>query len=320
MICFVCTGAHSYTFDQLHQFAYVPAIRVWTYDRLFRSTRLPRATWIFTDFDRLNFWEQELAARFYRILVAQQLTVLNDPATAAQRLTLLRRLYRAGFNRFNVWSVDAEEWPERYPVFLRMQSAHRGALTDLISDRPSLERAIGAALEKGRPRRELMIVEYCAELLPEGLFRKLAGFRVGPHMVAGLCVHQSHWIAKDGELGIAGQRLYDDEYRIVADNRHSDEIRRAFEIGGIEFGRADFGMVAGRPQVYEINTNPTFSVVREHPFQVRISAGRLFEERIAAALAAIDTPASGELIKVKGKVLKEQRRHDRWMTRGRWVI
>jgi hypothetical protein len=61
-------------------------------------------------------------------------------------------------------------------------------------------------------------------------------------------------------------------------------------------------------------------VIREHPFQIRVSAGRMFEEKFAAALASIDTPASGELIKVKGKVLRDQRQRDRWMTKSRWVI
>ncbi|MGH6891005.1 MAG: hypothetical protein ACREEP_01985, partial [Dongiaceae bacterium] len=139
-------------------------------------------------------------------------------------------------------------------------------------------------------------------------------------MVATLCVHQSKWVAKDGEKGIAGQALYDDEDRIVEQNRHGVEIRRAFEIGDIEFGRADFGLVGGTPQVYEINTNPTIVMMRKHPFPIRISASRLFEEKFAAALAAIDTPASGEAIKVKGTVLREQRQHDRWMTRSRWVV
>ncbi len=320
MICFVCTAAHSYTFKNLRTFAGVPDVKIWTYDRLFRARRLPRATWILTDFDRLSFWELELAARVHRNLVSTGQKVLNDPATVAQRLSLLRRLHRAGFNRFNVWSVEAEEWPDRYPVFLRTQSAHRGALTDLIADRPALEREIEAALAKGRPRRELMIVEYCAEPVRAGLFRKLAAYRVGDTMVATLCVHQSKWVAKDGEKGIAGQALYDDEYRIVDENRHCAEIRRAFEIGGIEFGRADFGLVGGRPQVYEINSNPTLAMMRKHPFPIRIAASHLYEERFAAALAAIDTPATDETIKVRGTVLREQRGHDRWMTRSRWVI
>ncbi|HEY3146124.1 MAG TPA: hypothetical protein VGJ75_07225 [Dongiaceae bacterium] len=321
MICFVCTAAHRYTVTKhLPQFAGVPEFKVWSYDKLFRARSLPRATWVLTDFDRLNFWELELAARHHRNLIGAGQRVLNDPATVAQRFSLLRRLHRAGFNRFNVWSVEAEEWPERYPVFLRTQSAHRGTLTDLIPDRAGLEREIAAALAKGRPRRELMIVEYCAEPVREGLFRKLAMYRVGPTMIANLCVHQSKWIAKDGEKGIAGQELYDDEYRMIDENCHSEELRPAFEIGGIEFGRADFGLVGGRPQVYEINTNPTIVTIRRHPFPIRISASRLFEERLAAALTAIDTPAAGAPIKVKGTVLREQRRHDRWMTKGRWVV
>jgi hypothetical protein len=219
-----------------------------------------------------------------------------------------------------VWNIEDEEWPERYPVFLRTQAAHRGALTELVLDRLALEREIAAALAKGRPRRELMIVEYCAEPVREGLFRKLAMFRVGSAMIATLCVHQSTWIAKDGENGIAGQDLYDDEYRIVEENRHAEQLRPAFEIGAIEFGRADFGLVGGRPQVYEINTNPTFATIRKHPFPIRNAASRLFEDRFTAALAAIDTAPSGPAIKIKGTVLRDQRKHDRWMTKGRWVV
>lgn len=321
MICFVCTTAHRYTVTKsLPQFAGVPDFKVWSYDTLLRRRFLPRATWIFTDFDRLGFWELELAARLYRNLVAAGQRVLNDPATVAQRYSLLRRLHRSGFNRFNVWSVEAEEWPDRYPVFLRTQSAHRGALSDLLHDRASLERAIDAALAKGRPRRELMIVEYCAEPIRENLFRKLAAYRVGSTMIATLCVHQSKWVAKDGERGIAGQELYDDEYRIIEENRHGEELRAAFEAGGIEFGRADFGLVGGRPQVYEINTNPTIVVIRKHPFPIRIAASRMFEEKFAAALRAIDTAPGGPPIKMKGTVLREQRAHDRWMTRSRWVV
>ena len=53
---------------------------------------------------------------------------------------------------------------------------------------------------------------------------------------------------------------------------------------------------------------------------MRIAASLLFEERFAAALVAIDTPAGGPAIKMKGTVLREQRQHDRWMTKGRWVV
>jgi len=320
MIIFVSTAAHTYTSRRVHKFPGAPRISSYSYDRLFRSRRAPRATWIFTDFDRLSAWELELAARAYRSLKASGMTALNDPAIACQRFTLLRRLHQHGFNRFQVWSVDASEWPDRYPVFLRARSAHRGSFSGLLPDRPALEAAIAERLGRGVPRQELMVIEYCAEPLREGLFRKLATYRVGPVMVPSLCVHQSTWMAKDGEVGIAGQENYDDEYRIVEDERHCAPLRLAFEIGEIEFGRADFGMVGGRPQIYEINTNPMIGIIDKHPFPIRLAADKLFQTKFAAALARIDTPPSSERVPIKSSVLKEQRKRDRWMTKGRWVI
>jgi hypothetical protein len=320
MIVFVTTAAHAYTARSVGAFAGAPSIRRWSYDRLFRSSHVPKATWVFTDFDRLSPWELELAARAYRSLKFAGLRALNDPAVTCQRFTLLRRLHQTGFNRFAVWSVEAGEWPDRYPVFLRAQSAHRGSFSGLLADRAALEGAIAERLARGVPRRELMAVEYCAEPLREGLFRKLAAYRVGPTMVPALCVHQSSWVAKDGELGVAGQDWYDDEYRIVEQDRHCAELLPAFATGEIEFGRADFGIVDGRAQIYEINTNPTIGIIKRHPFPVRLAADKLFQAKFGAALARIDTPESRERVKVKGTVLKEQRRRDRWMTKGRWVV
>jgi hypothetical protein len=90
----------------------------------------------------------------------------------------------------------------------------------------------------------------------ENLYRKLAVYGVGGRMVPALCAHQGHWKAKLGESGIAGGELYDDEYRLVSENAFGEAIRPAFDLGAMEYGRADFGLLQGRPQVYEINTNP----------------------------------------------------------------
>jgi hypothetical protein len=320
MIFFVTTAAHAYTSKSVGTFPGAPRIGRYSYDRLFRSSHVPKGTWIFTDFDRLSPWELELAARAYRSLKASGLAVLNDPAVVCQRFTLLRRLHQIGFNRFAVWNVEGGEWPDRYPVFLRAQSAHRGSFSGLLADRAALEAAIAERIARGVPRRELMAIEYCAEPLREGLFRKLAAYRVGPTTVPALCVHQSTWIAKDGELGVAGQDWYDDEYRIIEHDRHCAELQPAFETGEIEFGRADFGIVDSRPQIYEINTNPTIGIIKEHPFPIRLAADKLFQTKFAAALVQIDTPSGSKRVRIKSTVLREQRQHDRWMTKGRWVI
>src|SRR5690606_3857665 len=132
------------------------------------------------------------------------------PARARQRLSLLRELAHRGINRFGAWPADDTARPRRYPAFLRTQSAPRGTLSDLLHHEDEVEAAIAQAVADGVPMRELMLVEYCAQPVRDGLFRKLAGFRVGDRMVCTLCVHERHWAAKYGELGVADQALYDD--------------------------------------------------------------------------------------------------------------
>ena len=53
-----------------------------------------------------------------------------------------------------------------------------------------------------------------------------------------------------------------DEY--LKANPHAREIARIFELARIDFGRIDYGLLDGRPQVWEINTNPTMRTVTWH--------------------------------------------------------
>lgn len=312
------TWSHD-THRKLLDFPGMPPIRIWTYDQLFRARSLPAATWIFTDMDRLGFWELELAAHAYRALQAQGMRVLNDPAKVVHRYDLLKRLNSCGLNRFNVWRIGEIDAIDRWPVFLRTESAHRGPLSDLIGNAEQLKREIDRAIDAGHPARDLMVVEYCAEPVREGLFRKHAVFRVGDRMVTTLAVHDTHWTAKRGQLGVAGEALYLEELEKLNENPHAEKLRKAFEIGEIEYGRVDYALVSGEAQVYEINTNPSIGRVLSHPDASRIKSSRLWERNFAEALASIDTP-SGPSIKLNDKMLAKQRRRDLWMTRSRWVI
>lgn len=318
MIVFLSTSAHAYTHDPLtgqKRFDFRPM----SYTRALRAARLPRATYIFADMDRLGFWELELAARLYRVLRDGGARVLNDPAVVRQRLSLLRELRFRGINQFNAWQADDSTRESRFPVFLRTQSAHRGNLTDLLHNESALKTAIREALSKGIPMREMIVIEYCAEPVGPNLFRKLSTFRVGDRMVSTLCVHESHWTAKHGEQGIAGAELYDDEYAIVAENRWGEPLRPAFEVARIDYGRSDFALVDGRPQVYEINSNPMHLPIGEHPFPIRVQAGKLFEQRLHDAFCEIDTVEDGAPIPVDDEALTAQRGRDRFVVRSRWL-
>src|SRR5262249_7605081 len=67
-------------------------------------------------------------------------------------------------------------------------------------------------------------------------------------------------------------------------------VAAAFELAGIEYGRADFGLVDGKVQLYEINSNPHMIFEGKHPSAVRQKAYRQFEQNYFDALRAIDTP------------------------------
>ncbi len=318
MICIVTTWSHD-THRRLLDFPGLPPMRIWSYDRLFRSRSLPAATWIFTDMDRLSFWELELAAHAYGELQSHGLRVLNDPARVASRFSLLKRLNSSGLNRFNVWRPDEAASISQWPVFLRTESAHRGPLTDLIGTVQELRAELAKALDAGYPERDLMIVEYHAEPLREGLFRKQAIFRVGDRMVTTLAVHDTGWMAKRGKLGVAGESLYREELEYMSSNPHAEKLKLAFELGRIEYGRADYAIVGGEPQVYEINTNPNIGRVLSHPDPSRVKSSAIWERNFVEALAAIDT-SPGAPVRLADKVLARQRKRDWLLTRSRWVI
>jgi hypothetical protein len=318
MIIVLTTKHHQYTHQSLlRQKGF--ELRLLAYDLAFLSQRLLPATYVFSDLDRLGYWELELASHLYCELGATGLKVLNNPARASQRYKLLRLLKAAGLNDFDAWSLNDTLMPapEQYPVFLRTSSAHRGVLSDLLVNEQELQSAIAAALQRGVPARELLVVQYCAKPAAPGLFRKLSVYRVGDRMVSSTCVHDNQWVAKIGVSGIAGQELYDDELRIVGDNPYADHLRKVFDIANIDYGRADFGLVNGRPQVYEINTNPSIDAPRAHPFETRMKSQNMAFDNLLAAFAEMDHVGGGRAVKVQTHPMMRLKRWSRWLHRDR---
>jgi hypothetical protein len=134
-------------------------------------------------------------------------------------------------------------------------------------------------------------------------------------MVPQPCVHDAHWLVKYGKRGSATAELYADELRMMHENPFAEPIWRAFEIAGIEYGRADFGLVGGRPQVYEINTNPQVKPGEPHPSATRMASMRIAWQKLLAAFRELDPgPLPGPPIAVRDRRLE---RHQG--LRGRFV-
>ena len=233
------------------------------------------------------------AALFYRELREEGITALNDPARALGRFGLLRALNRAGINQFDAYRADALETPQSWPVFLRLEGNHHSPVSELIYTQEELDAAFESSLMEGVPRSGLVIVEYAAEPVRPGLFRKLSVFRVGDRLIGYTCVHDDQWLVKYGKTGVATPELYEEEYDCVASNPFGEMLRPVFEMAGVDYGRVDFGLVGGRPQIYEINTNPNIELrPQPSPVQRRNESVELFRIKYLKAMQAIETPGT----------------------------
>jgi hypothetical protein len=293
MIVFLTPAHHAYTLREVVPAAAPGQVLLAAYESLVGDVRLPNATYVFTDFDRLSPSLLREVAGLYRRLRAAGLRVLNDPARFRTRSGLLRLLHDAGINDFNAYRIEENVRPRRWPVFVRTEGDHDAPVSDLLDTWAQVEQAVHRAVQQGVPVSQLLVVEYAAEPVRPGLFRKLACYRIGGASVAHTCVHDETWLVKYGKLGIAGEALYADELRIVRENPYGPQLQRAFDLAGVDYGRMDFGLVGGRVQIYEINTNPDTKFGKgDHPSALRVEAARVFRQNFLAALHGIDTPAS----------------------------
>jgi len=289
MIIVLTTGEHRYTHRRLEKDFPVP-VKAIGYEDMPAAEDAERATYIFTDFDRLPPHRLYKIGVLYNALKARGLRVLNNPARSVSRFGLLRGLHRTGVNDFNAYRVEEFRRPDRWPVFLRMEGHHGPPASTLLHDWRQLDIAVRKVIANGTPISALLIVEYAAEEVRPGLFRKLSVFRVGPTMVGYTCVHDDQWVVKHGKPSITPPELYEDEFRIVRDNPWGEMMLPVFEQAGVEYGRADFGLVGGRPQIYEINTNPDIELgpsPKTRP--VRKATVALYRENFTEALRRIDT-------------------------------
>jgi hypothetical protein len=308
MVVFLVSEGHTYTLQKVKERARVSGTRVLVsnYETLFQSKRTVRATYVFTDMDRLSLPHLQKACTYYRRLRDEGLRVLNDPARVPSRFGLLRGLHAAGINRFNAYRVEEGVRPQRWPVFLRAEGAHGKPLSGLLHTWEDVQREIDAAIAAGAPLPSLLIVEYAAEPVRPGLYRKFGSFRIGTAEFAHTCVHDDTWLVKYGKKGIAGEDLYREELRIVRENPYREALSKVFSLAAIEYGRVDFGMVGGEVQVYEINSNPDMKFPLEHPFPDRVESYRTFEANYMAALRGIDSPEEDGHVEISAPAAKPE--------------
>ncbi len=265
-------------------------IRLLNYESALAARRFERGTYIFTDLDRLHYRDREEAARLYRFLKNEGCRVLNDPARVPSRLALLVALHREGINGFRAY--PATEIPEsmRFPVFVRNRHEHDQPISGLLSTAEEVTSTIADAVCRGTPAEHLIVIEYAAEEFAPGRFRKMAGFRIGERIFPHTVVHDLNWLVKSGVYGGGREEDYCYEASLIEQNPHREVLQRAFEIAGIEYGRADYAMCDGQVQIYEINTNPHVCRPTAHPSAQRMLNQKANWEAYLQGVLAVDSP------------------------------
>lgn len=251
--------------------------------------QLPAGTWIFTDYDRLPAAESAAAAALWRELRSRGCRTLNHPTRSLRRYALMRTLSADGINDYDAWPLDDLRPPPRWPVFLRRVDAHSGPASHLLPTRERLDRALAHVRRVGWPLDAFIAVEFCDTRDPDGLYRKFTALRIGAATFPFDVTAAPDWAVKYGRQGRWSAAHLEWEADFIERNPHAQQVTAIFDLAGVEYGRIDYGLRDGRIQVWEINSNPSFSGLTSRMAE-RARANRITNERIMTAFAALDAP------------------------------
>lgn len=305
MIVYLTTAAHRYTpliFLETVGRALNARFRIIDYERAVGLPHLPPATYIFADLERLDADTTERAGTMWNDLGRDgRSRRLNDPGRAMRRFDLLRMLHDAGLNPFDVYRLTEGRRPRRFPVFVRGESDHEGAITPLLASPAELDAAIADMTARGVAVDDKLIVEFVDVRDADGYYHKYSAFRVGPRIVASDLDFSRDWVAKPAAPETTRRGHFAAELDYVRTNPHRAQLMAIFERAQIDYGRIDYAIKDGRLCVFEINTNPTVLDARWND-PGWVAARRESAAALADALLAIDTPGSGPRLTLRASL------------------
>ena len=273
--------------------SFAPRLAPLLYSTLFSARELPAGTYIFADLERLSNMELEQAAQVWRQLAARgpAVRLLNHPTRVRRRFELLRTLHERGINDFDVYRLDEARLPKRFPVFVRGEQGHGAVPSDLLHGAPELEQFLEGRRASGLTSSDTLVTEFSGGPDERGLYRRYAAWKVGERMIPNDIFFGRSWEVRSRNMVVDEQTIAEEE-RFLQGNPHEAQLREVFDLAGIDYGRADYGVVNGRVQVFEINTNPYIAPAplggarRAHLYEH-------FSRQLLAALAALDAPFHG---------------------------
>lgn len=279
MITFVATAEHQYTVRDVLETRDHPLhgrIVILSYQEFTGLPRLPVSAYIFADHERLD--EDELPAVLNRIAALRRAcpdcTMLNLPDRIGNRLDIMHRLHKAGINDFQVMPLRTPPESFRYPVFLRRLDDHDGPRSGLLRTPEALRAAVAALDLDDRQGDRFVVTEYVDARNDLGFHEKRSYTRVGDRLFPSALDQSRDWICKGEYSDLSNVPATEREMAFMQANDDEPVLRAAFEATGIQYGRADYAVIGGRPQIFEINTNPWVEPPEQVPAGARPGAER----------------------------------------------
>lgn len=276
LITYLCHQHHCYTIGEwLRDFTVSQRgeIRVLPYQHIrgFLST----GTYIFSDIERLDRKLTDKALRLYDKARLSGSKILNHPSASLKRYALQKALN----NDFVVYRSTeiAKGAQPRYPVFLREENGHTGALTPLLHSRKELIQALARY-------PDALVVEFLDTAGADGLYRKYSALCVGGTIIPWHEMLSTQWEVKDAACDQFNESSNAEEYAYVSGNPHRNELKSIFAKANIQYGRIDYSLLDQRIQVWEINTNPHIKSGTWEHYPIRIPVVDLITERLNASL------------------------------------
>ena len=267
------------------------------YETLDRTASLGAAATIFAGLDRATAAALDAAVEVHDQLLAAlpASALLNHPRKALGRFDLLTRLHEAGCNRYRAIRASGDPATLRFPVFIRRENDHAGSLTPLLHDRRAVDRALWEVRLRGIPLADLIIIEFCDTRDENGLFRKYSAMRIGDVIFPRYLHVSDHWVTKEDRADL-DEAFIREELRYLEGDSHEGWLREVFDLARIQYGRIDYAMHRGEPQVWEINTNPLLGTHTTHEAspddrrrKLRRPARDLTHKRMLEAFRNLDT-------------------------------
>jgi hypothetical protein len=184
-----------------------------------------------------------LHARLVQVVGAHK--VLNHPLHSLGRYDLLKALHQRGINGFDAYRLGERPGPHRFPIYVRKEISS-------ISEPPPL---LGSGDYLGlKDDGKSIAIEFCDTADAKGIYRKYGALVLGSEIVPRHLFFSRSWLVKGPDLG--GAPFLDEELAYLESGAHAAALREVCRIAGIGYGRIDYALLDGRPQIWEINHTP----------------------------------------------------------------